>query len=382
MKRDIKLKNAKVLMLSTTDNMIWQFLIPHVKDLQGFGAQVDCVCSKTGFWFDELKQKFGFNMIEVPMKRKPINATNLKAYKRLKQLQKEKQYDLIYCQQPVGGMLGRFLGKKFKIPVIYTAHGFFFFKGNGKIKNLIYKTAEKYMARYTDILITMNQEDFEAAKKWKCKNVYNIHGIGLDEGKYDNSDFDKIEFKRSLGLQDDEKVILSVSEFIKRKNYETMLKSFAELAKTNEKVKYLLCGTGILLEEMKKLARELNIESKVLFLGYRKDVNKIMQIADVFFHQSFHEGLTMGIMEAMHFGLPVVTSDVRGNKDLIDDGLGGFITQSKDILHQVECLTKLLQDDKLRVEQGEYNKKRVKDFYLDSVREELKTIYKENGLLD
>lgn len=381
MKRDVKLNGSKVLMLCTTDNMIWQFLIPHVKDLISFGASVDCVCSKTGFWFDELRDKFGFNMIEIPMERKPLKLKNLKAYKKLKCLQIENKYDLIYCQQPVGGMLGRFLGKKFKIPVIYTAHGFFFFKGNGKIKNFIFKTAEKYMARYTDILITMNQEDFEAAKKWKCKKVYNIHGIGLDESKYDNSSFDKIKFKRSLDLKDDDKVILSVSEFIKRKNYETMLKSFAELVKDNKNVKYVLCGTGVLLDEMKALAKELRIEDNVLFLGYRKDINKIMQIADVFFHQSFHEGLTMGIMEAMHFGLPVVTSNVRGNKDLIDENKGGFVTNPKDITKHVECLEKLLGDEKLRKEQGEYNKNRVKDFYLDSVRDELKNIYKENGLI-
>ncbi len=381
MRKEIKLNGSKVLLLCTTDNMIWQFLIPHVKDLISFGAKVDCVCSKTGFWFDELKEKFGFNMIEIPMERKPLKLTNFKAYKKLKQLHTENKYELIYCQQPVGGMLGRFLGKKFKIPVIYTAHGFFFFKGNGKLKNLIYKTAEKYMAKHTDILITMNQEDFEAAQKWKCKKVYNIHGIGLDESKYDNSSFDKVEFKRSLGLKDEDKVVLSVSEFIKRKNYETMLKSFAEIVKQNNKVKYVLCGTGVLLEEMKTLAKDLKIEDNVLFLGYRKDINKIMQIADIFFHQSFHEGLTMGIMEAMHFGLPVVTSNVRGNKDLIDEGFGGFVTGPKDILNQVEYLQKLLNDDNLRREQGEYNKKRVKDFYLDNVRDELKKIYEDNGLI-
>ena len=157
--KEIKFNGAKVLLLCTTDNMIWQFLLPHIKDLECFGAKVDCVCNRTGFWFDELKEKYGLNMIELAMKRKPINLTNFKAYKALKKLQKKNKYDLIYCQQPTGGLLGRFIGRRFKLPVIYTAHGFFFFKGNSKLKNFIFKTAEKIMARYTDILITMNDED-------------------------------------------------------------------------------------------------------------------------------------------------------------------------------------------------------------------------------
>ena len=380
-KTEVKLNGAKVMLICTTDNMIWQFLLPHIEDLKAYGAQVDCVCSNTGFWFNELKEKYGLNMIEVPMERSPLKKTNLKAYKTIKELQKKNNYNLIYCQQPVGGMMGRLIGKKFHIPVIYTAHGFFFFKGNSKIKNLIFKTAERYMAKYTDALITMNDEDYNACKNWKCKHVYKINGIGIDENKYDNSKFDKAAFRKELGLKEDDKVIVSVSEFIKRKNYPTMLKTFAELCKTEDNVKYLLCGTGVLLEEMKIYAKALGLEGKAIFLGYRKDINKIMQVSDVFFHQSFQEGLTMSIMEAMHFGLPVVTSNVRGNVDLIDDGKGGLITGCEDVKAQTEALTKVLHDETLAQTMGAYNKEKVKDYYLDTVRNQLKDIYKDINML-
>lgn len=380
MKNKVKLKGAKVLFLCTTDNMIWQFLVPHIKDLNSFGATVDCVCSKTGFWFDELRDKYNLNMIEVEMKRKPINLTNLKAYKKLKLLQKQNKYDLIYCQQPTGGLLGRFIGKKFKLPVIYTAHGFFFFKGNSKLKNLIFKSAERYMAKYTDVLITMNDEDFQATKSWKAKNKYQIHGIGIDLKKFDEGKLDSSNLKSKLGIREGEKIILSVSEFIKRKNYSTMLQTIASLSKERKDFKYLLCGTGVLLDEIKALSVELGIEDRVVFLGYRKDIDKIMEISDIFFHQSFHEGLTMGIMEAMHFSLPVVTSNVRGNKDLIDEN-GGFITSPTDVEAQKLGLATLLDDDSLRKKQGEYNHNKVKDYYLDSVRNELLQIYKENELI-
>ncbi len=376
---NLKFSNMKILFICSTDNMIWQFLIPHINDLLAYGAKVDCVCSKTGFWFDSLKD-MGFNMIELKLKRSPVNMTNFKGYQFLKNLQKTENYNLIYCQQPTGGLMGRFIGKKFNIPVIYTAHGFFFFKGNSLIKNFIFKTAERYMAKYTDILLTMNDEDFMASQKFKAKKKYKINGIGLDLDKYQIED--KTNLKEELGIKENEKVILSVSEFIPRKNYKNMLKSISLLVKEREDVKYLMCGTGNQFEEMKDLAEKLGILDYVKFLGYRKDIDKIMKISNIFFHQSFHEGLTMGIMEAMHFSLPVVSSNVRGNKDLIDEGKGGFLTNPEDINSQVKALQKLLDNEALCEEMGRYNHEKVKDYSLSKVRMQLQKIYKENGFFD
>lgn len=376
----IKIKNSKILFICTTDNMIWQFLVPHIKDLISYGAKVDCVCSKTGFWFDELSEKYGLNMIELPMKRMPINLTNWKAYRKLKKLHRENKYDLIYCQQPTGGLLGRFIGKKFKLPVIYTAHGFFFFKGNNKLKNLIFKSAEKYMAKFTDILITMNDEDFNACQKWKAKNKYKIDGIGLDLEKYQDDGKNLSELKAELGIEENQKVILSVSEFIPRKNYPTMLRTVKKLYEKRNDFKYLICGTGRDYEEMKSYAKDLGIENVVNFLGYRRDVNKLMKLSDVFFHQSFQEGLTMGIIEAMQFSLPVVTSDVRGNRDLIEEG-GGFITNPLDEEGQARSLNILLDDQQLRNAMGQYNKDNADKYLLENVQTQLFEIYKENNLI-
>ncbi len=380
MKKKIKLSGAKVLLLCSTDNMIWQFLIPHIRDLQKYGATIDCVCSRTGFWFDELKTKFGLNMINVPMTRLPLTFKNYGAYKTLVALQNENKYDLIYCQQPVGGMLGRLLGRKFKIPVIYTAHGYFFFKGNNAVKNFIFKSAERVMARWTDVLITMNDEDFSESKKFKCENCYNISGIGLDIEKYNNQEFDKISFKKSLGIKENEKIILSVSEFIKRKNHETMIKTFARLVKENANVKYILCGDGKLMAKMQELVQKLDLKNKVIFLGYRRDVNKIMQISDIFYHQSFHEGLTMSIMEAMYFKLPIVASSVRGNKNLVKEE-GGILTSAKDINSQLNALKYLLDNDEICEQMGEFNRKHVDKYLLKNVRKELKQIYEKNQLI-
>ena len=375
-----KLDGSKVLVLTTTDNMITQFLVPHIKDLISYGAKVDCVCHKTGPWFDDLSS-MGFNMIDINMRRSPIKPTNYKAYRSLVKLFKERKYDLIYCQQPVGGLMGRLLGKKFKVPVIYTAHGFFFFKGNNPLKNVLYRTAEKVLSKNTDVLITINDEDFSATQKWKTPRKYKISGIGINSKRFVDEEFDKQAFKKSLGIESEDKVVLSVAEVNKNKNYRTMLKTIVNLVKEDPKIKYLACGTGVLIDEMQNKVKKYGLENNVHFLGYRKDINKIMQISDVFFHQSYREGLPVSVMEAMYFGLPVVASNIRGNRDLIDNKKGGFLTEPEDVVAQTDAIQKILSNDDLAKQMSQYNKEKVKPFFIENVRQELKDIYTEIGIL-
>ena len=147
------------------------------------GNEVQCVCARTGFWFDELQDKYGLKMHEIAFKRSPVNFANIKGFKKLVQIQKQENFDLVYCQQPVGGLMGRLIGKKFKIPVIYTAHGFHFFKGCPLKNKIIFNTVEKFLSKYTDVLITINEEDYQAALKMKAKKVFKINGIGIDKDK-------------------------------------------------------------------------------------------------------------------------------------------------------------------------------------------------------
>ena len=371
---DKKIQGSRILLLCTTDNMIWQFLVPHIRDLEDMGAVVDCACANTGFWFDDLKAK-GLNMIEIPMSRGIFSIKNIKAYKKLVALQKENHYDFIFCQQSIGAMLARLLGKKFKLPIVYTVHGFAFAEGNGKIKNFIYRSAEKWLSKYTDVMITMNNYDYDVSKTWEADQCYKISGIGLVD-RHSEHDITRQE----LGIKDDDIVIMSIAEFIKRKNYPTMIRTFKCLTEKYHNVKYVICGTGKLEKKMHKLRDRLGLQDKILFLGYRKDAVDILRLADIFYHQSFNEGLTMSIMEAMRAGLPVVTSARRGNADLIDIR-GGFVTEPTDIESQVEALSRLIEDEDLRHIMGETNQEKVQLYSIDNVREELRKIYKRSGLI-
>ena len=369
--------NKKIMMITTTDNMIWQFMLPHIRHLESLGNSIECVCARTGFWTDELKNKHNLVVHEIDFGRNPIKLKNFKGYKQLKKLQEERKFDLVYCQQPVGGMMGRLIGKKFKIPVIYTAHGFHFYKGCPLVNKLVYKPVEKWLSKYTDILITINEEDYQSALKMKAKKVFKINGIGIDDNKIKVEDFDKVAFKKELGLTETDKVILTVSEINQNKNYITMLQTIKLLVEKDKSYKFVSCGTGVWEDKIKNYAKDLGIEGNVIFLGYRKDISKIMQTTDVFFHASYREGLTLSVMEAMSFGIPCVVSNVRGNRDLIEDCKGGFVCEPTDAEGFADKLQILFENKEIYKEFSEFNKKESEKYTVKKVIEQLQKIYEE-----
>jgi len=374
------LNNKKILVIATTDNMIWQFLIPHIKHLQSRGNTVECVCKKTGFWFEDIKTQTGAEVFNINFKRSPISIKNLKGYFQLKKLHKQRKYEVVYCQQPVGALIGRLLGKKFKLPVIYTAHGFHFFKGCPLVNKLVYKPVENWLSKYTNTLITINEEDFETAKKMKAKQVYKINGIGVDENKFVKESFDKASFKKSLGLEENDKVVLTISELNKNKNYITMLNTIANLVKNDNSIKFVSCGRGEWQQKITDYAKFLGIQNNCIFLGFRKDISKIIQVSDVFLHASYREGLTLSVMESMAFGLPCVVSNVRGNRDLIKDNVNGFVCEPTDDKAFAEKIEILFNDKDLYQKISKQNLKDVKKYMIDKVIEELDDIYNQIDL--
>ena len=379
-KKKAQLNGAKVMVITTTDNMIWQFLLPHIKDMQDMGATVECVCSKTGFWYDEMQDKYGLTLHNIHMKRNPVNFTNIIAYFKLIKLQRKQKYDIIYCQQPVGGMMGRLIGHLFNLPVVYTSHGNFFYRGNSKLKNLVYKSAEYAMSFWTDAMILINDEDYAACENWPAKHVYKINGIGVDLTKYKTpKDLDKSAFKKELGFADKDFIVTSVGELNVNKNTLKVLEAFKNI--DNPNIKYLICGQGPLKEEFESKIAEYGLQDRVKMVGFRKDITNIFAISDVYIMPSIREGLSRSMMEAMSYGLPVVASAIRGNVDLICDNEGGILCETHDVLAYTNAIQTLYADKKLYKQYSARNKKYVKNFSLDVVRKQLKDVYKDCGLL-
>lgn len=301
---------------------------------------------------------------------------NYKAYKNMCKLLEENDIEVIHCNTPVGGLVGRICGKKYKVKkIIYTAHGFHFYKGAPLFNRTVIKWAEMLMAHWTDAIITMNTEDYEAAKKFKLRNngkAYYIHGVGVDTKAF-NVECDKEAKLKELGLKETDTVLISMGDLIKRKNYSPVIEAVAKLK--NPDVHYLICGRGPELENLTTLAKSLGVESQIHFLGFRTDVKELLQIADVFVFSTLQEGLPRSLMEAMSVGIPCVVSKIRGNVDLVEDGVNGFLCGTNDSDGFAEAIKKLTEDEALRNRMKEENLKKICDYDVAVVSEEIEKIY-------
>ena len=304
---------------------------------------------------------------------------NHQAYKNLMQLLSKGEFEVIHCNTPVGGLIGRICGKKKKIKkVIYTAHGFHFYKGAPLLNNTVFKLAERIMAHWTDAIITMNKEDYEAAKKFKLRKngkVFFCHGVGINLEQYNNITVDINKKRKELELNNDDIVLISMGDLVLRKNYGLALNVVASCK--NPKLKYLICGEGPELDNLKEQAKNLNIEKQVMFLGYRNDIKELLKISDIFLFTSKQEGLPRSLMEAMAIGLPCVVSKIRGNVDLIENDKGGYLCALNNTAEFVERINKILDNPDMLEDMRKYNKEIIKKYDVKVVKEEIKNIYKE-----
>jgi len=316
----------------------------------------------------------------INLVRNPLHPGNIKAYRELVKLITREKYDLIHCNTPVGGLLGRLAAKKCGIKmVIYQARGFHFYNGAPYLYWLLYYPVERLLANLTDAIITINHEDYERAQGFKLRNrgkVYFIHGAGIDTAKYSkDSSIDKAALRTSLELTEEDIVLIAMGDLIKRKNYRTSIQA---LAKADKKVlHFLICGKGPMLDSLTRLSSDIGLENRVHLLGHRLDVAELMHIADIFLFTTLQEGLPRSMMEAMAAGLPCIASKIRGNIDLIEDGIGGYLVCPTDTEGFSERINELAANRSLRDQMGRHNKNTIKNYDVSIVKEELKSIYKE-----
>ncbi len=302
---------------------------------------------------------------------------NYIAYKKLITEIKQNNIDFIHCNTPVGGLLGRLAGKKCKVKkVIYQVHGFHFYKGAPLINRLIYYPIERWLARYTDALITINHEDYEAAQRFKLRNggkVYYVPGVGIDTAQFQKQDAVRADKRCELGLSESDCALISAGELNKNKNNTVILEALGKLQDPH--IHYILCGVGDQEEALRSQAQQLGIADNVHFLGYRQDMKDLLQAADVFVMPSFREGLSRSIMEAMASGLPCVVSRIRGNVDLVEQEKGGYLCPAQDAEGFAEAIRRLANDAALRDQMRAYNLEKIKGFGISVVEEEIREIY-------
>lgn len=346
----------KILYVTTVSGTVNAFLIPHIKMLVEQGHQVDVAFNiKT-----QVKQEIismGCKIHSLEFERSPLNKGNYTAYRRLKKIIQNEKYDLVHTHTPIASACVRIACRKLKnVKVFYTAHGFHFYKG-APIKNwLIFYPIEKWLSKYTDVLITINKEDYQRAKKsFEAERIEYIPGVGLDIDKFRNVAVGKSEKRKELGLSEDVFVLLSVGELNRNKNHEIVIRALAKI--NNPNLYYIICGRGPLGDYLGNLIKELGLEEQVRLLGYRKDIAEIYKAADAFVFPSYREGLPVSLMEAMASGLSVVCSKIRGNVDLIDKR-GGVLFNPHSVKECKTAIEQLLALNRIAV-MGIYNKEKV-----------------------
>lgn len=364
----------KILYVATISNTINSFLIPHIELLLEQGHHVDIACNIQREIDPRLTEK-GCRVFHLEFRRSPFKKQNYTTCIKLKRLLNENRYDLVHTHTPVASACVRFVCMKTGTKVIYTAHGFHFYNGAPLFNWLVYYMVEKLLARYTDSLITVNQEDYRRAQHFKARKVRYIPGIGVDTKMFPEASGSRDRKREELGISKDTVVLLSIGELSKRKNHKTSLKAIAAVDKQD--ILYLICGTGKMENYLKGLAADLGVEGKVRFLGYRNDIPELCAASDVFLFPSYQEGLPVALMEAMAAGLPAICSNIRGNTDLIEDQKGGYLFEPDDVNGFADAIGRLAKDPALRKTMGENNIKKVKQFDIEHAKRCMSEIYTE-----
>lgn len=321
------------------------------------------------------------NQYAISIKRSPYRLANIRAYYQLKKILMN-GYDIIHCHTPMGGVLGRLVVKnnKFKSKVIYTAHGLHFYKGAPLINWLTYYPVEKYLAKYTDCLITINHEDFIRAKKkfGTCKFIYKIDGVGVDIKKFSPpSEHEKMELRRMNGYDVHDFIILYIAEFTSNKNHKFLLDKVKQIKSKIKGSRIIFAGEGPLLNKYRSRVEKDGLSASVDFLGYRKDVDVLCKMADISLSPSRREGLPVGVVEGFASGLPVVCSKIRGHVDVITDERNGFLFELNKPQYMVDSILKLYNDPGLRSRIAQNNVHDAKKYSVDIAVSKMAKIYKK-----
>lgn len=377
----------KILFVATVRSHIGQFHMPFIRELKARGVEVhaafkDNSADKPGLDLSAIDKTF-----EVPFERQPLRPNNIKAYRELKKIIDGNGYDAVHCHTPMGAVITRLAAKsarKKETKVIYTAHGFHFFKG-ASIKNwMLFYPVEKYLSKYTDCLITINSEDCELAhkKKFRAGKIYKVHGVGVELDKFKAVDADeKARLRAEYGYDGDTFIMIYPADLSVRKNQPMLFDALQKIAKKNKNVKLLLPGQPIRLEEYERMISERGIADNVEFLGYRRDINNLVGLSDLSVASSFQEGLPINIIEAMAMGNAIVATDVRGNNDAVEDGVNGYLVPVGDSDLMAEKILELMNDREKLHTFGENGLDMVKDFSTENVNREMLTIYGNLGLV-
>ncbi|MBP3227870.1 MAG: glycosyltransferase [Bacteroidaceae bacterium] len=320
---------------------------------------------------------------DVCIQRSPYSLKNFTAYRQLKRLIDANDYDLIHCHTPMGSILARLAGRAARrrgTKIIYTAHGFHFYKGAPWLNWAVYFPIERFMSRYTDTLVTINREDYDRARRYAMyeERVFHIDGVGVNLGRfYPRGESERVAYREQLRLGREDFVLLYTAQFAPDKNHRALIRQLPALLEHIPELKVVFAGSGPMMDPAKSLVTQLGLKEQVRFLGRRYDVEMLCAMSDLHVSPSIREGQGLSNIEAMASGLPIVVADNRGHREVCVDGVNGFLFDYKHPEEMVPLITRLYDDTALRRQISRQNVQDAKRFSVDHIVEVMAKIYKE-----
>lgn len=357
----------KVLFVATVVKLhIMVFHLPYLEWFKKNGYEVHVAARNDYARPEDCVIPFCDRFIDLPFERSPLKKANVQVYHQLRHVIESEDYTIIHCHTPMGGALGRLAARQARkrgTQVIYTAHGFHFYHGAPWLNWALYYPSERLLSRWTDLLITINDEDTQAARHFKAKRLVKVPGVGIPESS-SVTPFDRSALRASIGITDQDIVVLAVGELNPNKNHRVLIDAIAQL--DDPRIHLVLCGEGALKADLQEQALRRGLSSRVHLLGFRSDVTHWIRSAEVFGFPSKREGLSLSLMEAMAGGLPVVASKIRGNTDLIDEQ-GGILVSSTDVAGFSEALRAITGDLNHAKALGHYNAAKIDAYRISRV---------------
>ncbi len=377
----------KALIVTTVSGFVPQFEMNNVFLLQEMGYEVHYASNFHNPHYGSDNHRLdgtGIICHQIDFVRSPFHvAANLKAYRQLYRLLEEQKFQFIHCHTPMGGVLGRLAAEQNRrrqhsgCRVAYTAHGFHFFRGAPLMNWFFYYPVERWLAHFTDRLITINREDYQRAKRFHLREekgrrgrVEKVNGVGIDVAYYQKLAVDREAVRKQIGVKKGQLLFLSIGELNHNKNHKVMIEA---LAGSKRDICYVICGEGKAKKDLEKLIKKYRLEKNVQLLGYRKDIPELLKASDLFVLPSFREGLSLSLQEAMACGMPVIASDIRGNRELIDRGKGGWLLHPKDKKGLVKVIQEVEKNNLARM--GNYNCRKIEEYDKKIMIGEMKEIY-------
>lgn len=366
--------SRKVLFTANTLRHLYLCHLPYLKFFKENGYEVHTATD------DDMVLCNVSKSFKLSLKRTPYSFKNIKAIFELKKILNSEKYEIIHTHTPMGAVVTRMavkLARLKDVKVIYTAHGFHFFKGCPWINYILYYPIEKILSRYTDMIITINNEDYEFAKKYFKTDIRFVPGVGFNEEKFSNklSLIEQKQFRKSIGLNNDDYVISYVAEISRRKRHNYLLKTISKMDITNEK--FLFIGDDSKIRIVKRLITKYKLDGVVKIIGFNNDVSKYLDITDLVVSVSKQEGLPLNVMEAMYKEKTIIVTDCRGNSDLIQHNVNGLVVGLNDKQGLIDAIKCLKYNKKLAKKLGSNNKSIIGDYSIKNIMPKMEKIYEE-----